>query len=112
MHVDFSWLSVRPGPFHHSDGSFLPGRGDPGQHLAHPVGRDHQLGGGHRGGDAPLRFQCAAEPPFRALVGVSAGAATWAGIHIVSKEFDMGDNIVIILPDTGERYLSTDLFES
>jgi len=46
------------------------------------------------------------------FVGVSAGAATWAGIHIVSKEFDMGDNIVIILPDTGERYLSTDLFES
>jgi len=46
------------------------------------------------------------------FVGVFAGAATWAGIHIVSKEFDMGDNIVIILPDTGERYLSTDLFES
>jgi len=46
------------------------------------------------------------------FVGVSAGAATWAGIHVVSKEFDKGDNIVIILPDTGERYLSTDLFES
>ncbi|MFX1496342.1 MAG: cysteine synthase A [Promethearchaeota archaeon] len=45
------------------------------------------------------------------FVGVSSGAATWAGIHIVSKKFKKGENIVIILPDTGERYLSTDLFE-
>ena len=45
------------------------------------------------------------------FVGVSAGAATWAGIFVVSKEFKEGENIVIILPDTGERYLSTDLFE-
>lgn len=45
------------------------------------------------------------------FVGVSAGAAAWAGIYIVSKEFNKGENIVIILPDTGERYLSTDLFE-
>lgn len=46
------------------------------------------------------------------LVGVSAGAATWAGINVVAKKFKKGQNIVIILPDTGERYLSTDLFES
>jgi cysteine synthase A len=46
------------------------------------------------------------------FVGVSAGAATWAGIYIVSNEFKEGENIVIILPDTGERYLSTDLFEA
>jgi len=46
------------------------------------------------------------------FVGVSAGAAAWAGIYIVSKEFKKGENIVIILPDTGERYLSTDLFEA
>lgn len=45
------------------------------------------------------------------FVGVSSGAATWAGIHRVSKKFKKGENIVIILPDTGERYLSTDLFE-
>jgi cysteine synthase A len=44
------------------------------------------------------------------FVGVSAGAATWAGVYKVSKSFKKGDNIVILLPDTGERYLSTDLF--
>ncbi|MFX0042494.1 MAG: cysteine synthase A [Candidatus Hodarchaeota archaeon] len=46
------------------------------------------------------------------FVGISAGAAVWAGIYKVSKEFKKGDNLVIILPDTGERYLSTDLFEA
>ena len=45
------------------------------------------------------------------FVGVSAGAAVWAGIYKVSEQFKEGDNIVIILPDTGERYLSTDLFQ-
>ena len=45
------------------------------------------------------------------FVGVSAGAAVWAGIYKVSGYFKKGDNIVIILPDTGERYLSTDLFQ-
>ncbi|MFX0106030.1 MAG: cysteine synthase A [Candidatus Hodarchaeota archaeon] len=45
------------------------------------------------------------------FVGVSAGAATWAGLYEVSNKFKEGDNIVIILPDTGERYLSTDLFQ-
>ena len=46
------------------------------------------------------------------FVGTSAGAATWAGINVVAKGFKKGENIVIILPDTGERYLSTDLFET
>ena len=46
------------------------------------------------------------------FVGISAGAATWAGINVVSEDFQKGDNVVIILPDTGERYLSTDLFAS
>ncbi|MFX1309354.1 MAG: cysteine synthase A [Promethearchaeota archaeon] len=45
------------------------------------------------------------------FVGVSAGAATWAGIYKVAPNFKEGENIVIILPDTGERYLSTDLFQ-
>lgn len=45
------------------------------------------------------------------FVGVSAGAAAWAGIYDASKDFNKGDIIVIILPDTGERYLSTDLFQ-
>jgi cysteine synthase A len=45
------------------------------------------------------------------FVGISAGAAAWAGIYKVSKYFKEGENIVILLPDTGERYLSTDLFQ-
>lgn len=45
------------------------------------------------------------------FVGISAGAATWAGLKIASKDFKEKDNLVILLPDTGERYLSTDLFE-
>jgi cysteine synthase A len=44
------------------------------------------------------------------FVGISAGAAAWAGIYEASKDFKGGDNIVVILPDTGERYLSTELF--
>ncbi len=45
------------------------------------------------------------------FVGISSGAAAWAGIYIAAKDFKKGDNLVIILPDTGERYLTTDLFE-
>lgn len=44
------------------------------------------------------------------FVGVSAGAAAWAGIYVAANDFKKGDNLVIILPDTGERYLSTELF--
>ncbi|HEY0088125.1 MAG TPA: cysteine synthase A [Candidatus Lokiarchaeia archaeon] len=44
------------------------------------------------------------------FVGVSAGAATWAALNVAAKDFNIGQNIVVILPDTGERYLSTELF--
>jgi cysteine synthase A len=46
------------------------------------------------------------------FVGISSGAAVWATIYEVSKKFQKNQNIVVILPDTGERYLTTDLFES
>ena len=45
------------------------------------------------------------------FVGISAGANAWAAIYEASKDFEKGENIVVILPDTGERYLSTPLWD-
>jgi len=44
------------------------------------------------------------------FVGISAGACMWATIYEASKDFEEEENLVALLPDGGERYLSTDLF--
>ena len=45
------------------------------------------------------------------LCGISSGAAIWAAIEIAKKKDNIGKKIIVILPDTAQRYLSTDLYK-
>jgi cysteine synthase A len=62
--------------------------------------------------DAPLEAARELGRLEGVLVGISSGAALHAAIQAAQEEKNAGKTIVVLLPDTGERYLSTELFQA
>ena len=44
-------------------------------------------------------------------MGISSGAAVWAAAQLAKRPENKGKNIVVLLPDTGDHYLSTDMYD-